>query len=257
MKSTSLRNKLNKETPVIGTWHTLASPLLAEAQARAGFDFVIIDFEHGPYELDRVSVYVNACERYGASPIVRIPEMRPWMVQQVLDQGAGGVIIPHIESADEVRVFVRAAKFSPKGDRGFSPYTKAAGFSNSQAKAYTQKKNQDTVLGIIIESREGFAALNEIIRVEGLDIVYFGAYDLSAVMGHPGEIWHPRVVRTIREGIRLVNQAGKTAGGFIPKSKTEVNRVLDMGIRFITYEVDSHLIVEPSKRITDWMHQKK
>ena len=242
MKKNFVKEKITDGIPVFGTWNTLGSPMVTEVMARAGFDFIIIDFEHGSFSISEVHNYVNACERYSCSPIVRVPGKFDWMIQQVLDQGAHGVILPGIETSQDVRDFVEAVKFKPQGHRGFTPHTKAGGFTNINAETYPQEANDLTLVGVIIESVVALDNLDSILEVEGLDIVYFGAYDLSLELSSPGDVFGKELIEMISSGIKKTTEAGKYPGGFVPQSVEKVIFIMDLGIRFITYNVDSAIL---------------
>jgi len=252
-----IREKLIQGLPVIGTWNTLAAPLATEVIAQAGFDFQIIDLEHGPFILDKIHQHVSACEAGTAcSPLVRIPANESWMALQSLDQGAHGVVVPHISDVQAAQQLVQAVKYYPLGKRGFTPFSKAGGFNNNDTLGYTKRTNELTVSVAIVESREGVNNLDEILEVEGLDIVYFGAYDISQALGYPGDVYHSKVIQVIREGVEKVNRAGKYAGGFVPQSKDKVKWLLDMGIRFITYEVDCSILHRHVSGVKRWFKQE-
>ena len=242
MRKNFVKEKIISDKPVFGTWNTLASPLVSEVMAHAGFDFLIIDLEHGPFVLSEIHKYVNACESYSCSPLVRVPGKHDWMIQQALDQGAHGVILPGIETSQDVRDFVEAVKFKPQGHRGFTPHTKAGGFTNINAETYPEEANNLTLVGVIIESVTAFDNLDSILNVEGLDIVYFGAYDLSISLGSPGNIFSDKIVEMISLGVNKTIKAGKCAGGFVPQSIEKTKFVMDLGIKFVTYNVDSAIL---------------
>ena len=247
-----LKSKIKNQKPVIGTWNTIGSPLVTEILASAGFEFLIIDFEHGPFDIGNVHQYVNACERYDCSPIVRVPSNSNWISLQALDQGAHGIMVPGVKSKKEALSFVSSAKYYPKGTRGFTPFSKAGGFTNNNINMYTEKANAFTVTGIIIESMDGINKLDEILEVEDLDIIYFGAYDLSQDLGVPGEVRNNKVVSVIESAVSKVITVGKCAGGFVPQSKDGVKWLLDMGIKFITYNVDSNILYSSVNDIVEW-----
>ena len=251
-----LKSKIKNQKPVIGTWNTIGSPLVTEVLASAGFEFLIIDFEHGPFDISNVHKYVNACERYDCSPIVRVPSNSNWISLQALDQGAHGIMVPGVKSKKEALSFVSSAKYYPKGTRGFTPFSKAGGFTNNNINMYTEKANAFTVTGIIIESMNGINQLDEILDVEDLDIIYFGAYDLSQDLGVPGEVRNNKVVSVIESAVSKAVSAGKCAGGFVPQSKDDVKWLLDMGIKFITYNVDSDILYRPVNEIVEWFESE-
>lgn len=253
LKKNNLKQKLLSGKPVIGTWNTLASPLVTEILSQAGLDFQIIDLEHGPFILDKLHLHVSACEN-GSSciPLVRIPSKYDWMSLQALDQGAYGIVVPHISSSEEAADFTSSIKYHPIGRRGFTPFSKAGGFNNNNTSHYVNIANNEVLSIIIIESEEGLNNLEEIVEVEGVDIIYFGAFDLSQSLGYPGDVKNPRLINAIKDGVEIVNSKGKYAGGFVPKSKDDIQWLLDMGMSFITYQVDSSIIYDNVSSIVNW-----
>jgi len=252
LRTNKLKEKLSKGEPVLGTWNTLASPLVTEIFAQSGLDFQIIDLEHGPFIIDKLHLHVSACENSpSCSPLVRIPSNEDWMSLQVLDQGAHGVVVPHISNQKEAEKLAKSIKYYPFGERGFTPFSKAGGFNNNNTSDYL--KNANEILSVvIIESEEGLKNLDEILEVEGVDIVYFGAFDLSQALGCPGEVKNNKVVNAIKNGVEKVNIKGKYAGGFVPQSRDDVKWLLDMGMKFITYDVDSSIIYSQLSDVSDW-----
>ncbi len=255
--SNKLKDKLSSGAPVLGTWNTLASPLITEVIAQSGFDFQIIDLEHGPFILDQVYLHVSACENSSAcTPLVRVPTNEDWMVLQALDQGAHGIVVPHVQNQQAAEKLVNAVKYHPSGVRGFTPFSKAGGFNNRDTAAYVNRANKETLSVVIIESKEGLEKIEEIIAVDDVDVVYFGAYDLSQALGVPGDVRHPIVVDSIQKGVDVVTRNGKFAGGFVPQSKDDIKWLLDMGMRFITYEVDSSIIYTNFRGIAEWFEDE-
>jgi 4-hydroxy-2-oxoheptanedioate aldolase len=252
-----LKVKINEGKPVLGVWNTLASPLVTEVLAQSGLDFQIIDLEHGPFILDKVNLHVSACENApSCTPLVRIPSNQEWMSLQALDQGAHGVVVPHISNIQEAKELVKSTKYYPSGERGFTPFSKAGGFNNRNTSNYATNANNSTLSVVIIESQEGLDNLDEIIDVDGIDIIYFGAFDLSQALGCPGEVNNPKVINAIKHGVEIVNAKGKCAGGFVPQSKDEIQFLLDMGMQFITYQVDSSIIFNHVSSINEWFDDK-
>jgi 4-hydroxy-2-oxoheptanedioate aldolase len=252
-----LKEKLNKGEAVLGTWNTLSSSLVTEVLAQSGLDFQIIDLEHGPFAMDKVHLHVSACENSQCTPLVRIPSNSDWMALQALDQGAHGVVAPHIDSVDDAKALVNAVKYHPQGSRGFTPFSKAGGFTNTNVDEYVGRAINEILNIVIVESKEGLNNLEEILKVDAIDIIYFGAYDLSQALGHPGNTKHPDVVQAIQQGVDMVNSAGKYAGGFVPQNKDEIQELLDIGMKFITYEVDSAIIHKHVNGISSWFSKAK
>jgi 4-hydroxy-2-oxoheptanedioate aldolase len=237
------KQKLLKGEPVIGMWNTIGSPMVTEVLAAAGMDFLIVDFEHGPFQMDQVPSYVNACERYGCSPIVRIPSNAPWMVLQSLDLGAHGVVVPHIDSSNEAQILGAASRYYPRGNRGFTPFTKAGGFTGRTVEQYTARATDFPLVVAIIESREALDDLDAILEQPEIDVLYFGAYDLSQALGCPGEVRSKKVVDAISAAVSRAQNAGKLSGAFVAQSPDDIKWQLDLGLRLITYNVDTAVLL--------------
>tara|TARA_B110000008_G_scaffold255209_1_gene271743 strand:+ start:3926 stop:4711 length:786 start_codon:yes stop_codon:yes gene_type:complete len=256
LNNNNLKKKLLSDSPILGTWNTLSSPLLTETFALSGLDFQIIDLEHGPFILDKIHLHVSACDSAKkCSPIVRIPANEDWMALQALDQGAHGIVVPHIENKTDALKMTQSIKYYPSGHRGFTPFSKAGGFDNKNASAYVDYANDSILSVVIIESKKGLDRLEEILEIDEIDVVYFGAYDISQSLGLSGEVKNKKVVKSIQKGVQTVTRSGKFAGGFVPQSKDDIKWLLDMGMRFITYEVDNSLIFKHMNSIADWFNQ--
>jgi len=256
IKMNNIKKKLLSGRPVLGTWNTLSSPLLTETLAQSGLDFQIIDLEHGPFILDKIHLHVSACEgSENCSPLVRIPSNQDWMALQALDQGAHGLVVPHIDNSNDCKKFLNSVKYHPLGQRGFTPFSKAGGFNNNNTSDYLNYANDSLLSVIIIESKEGLANIDEIAEIDGIDVVYFGAFDISQALGYPGQVMHPKVLKAIQKGAEIISNKGKFPGGFVPQSKDDIKWLLDIGMRFITYEVDSSLMYSHFKGITDWFNE--
>ena len=248
----NLKDKIKQDIPILGTWNTIGSPMFSEVLSFSGLDFLIVDFEHGPFQIDQVHDYVNRCESNSCTPIFRIPSNSDWMALQVLDQGGHGVMAPHIDDKDSAQLLVNSTKYHPNGKRGFTPFTKAGGFTNLHGDVYAEKANEFTIVSIIVESKEALENLDEILEVDEIDVVYFGAYDLSQALKVPGQTRHASVLKEIESGVQKVNNKGKYAGGFVAQSKDDISWLLDMGMRFITYDVDSSIVYKAVSEVTDW-----
>lgn len=247
-----VKEKLAKGLPVLGTWNTLGAPLVTDVLAQAGFDFVIVDAEHGPFELHRAHEYAARAELHGCSPIIRIPTNAAWMALQALDQGAHGVMIPNAVGRPDAVALVKSVKYAPVGRRGFTPFSRAGGFSAAAAGTYTSRANDFTLTAAIVESRPGLERLDALLAVKGLDVVYFGAYDLSQALGVPGQTGHPKVVKAVRAAAEKTLKAGKCPGGFVAHCVDDIKRQRDIGLRFITYGVDSSLLFKACRQATEW-----
>ena len=202
-------------------------------------------------------MHVSACEiTDSCTPLVRLPANEDWLILQSLDQGAHGVVVPHIANKQAAEELVSSVKYSPQGKRGFTPFSKAGGFNNFDTSSYVKLANKSTLSVIIIESEEGLNNLDEILEVPDIDIVYFGAYDLSQALGYPGDVKHPNVISAITNGVDMVRNSEKYAGGFVPQSKDDIKWLLDIGMRFITYEVDSSMLFRHVYDVVQWIDKE-
>jgi 4-hydroxy-2-oxoheptanedioate aldolase len=243
-----VKEKIRAGKPVMGTWNTLASPLVSEVLAQAGLDFVLVDFEHGPFDLAQVHSYVSSISQHRASPLVRLPDAESWKVLQALDQGAHGVMVPRIESVEDAKHFVASTKFAPRGERGYSPFTKSGRFHPEEG--YAERANENSLSLVIIESLAGMENLDSILEIPDLDVVYFGSYDLSQAVGAPGDTRNNKVTELIKHGAERANRAGKCAGGYVCFDEKDIEWCLELGLKFITLDLDSHILYRHIKRLT-------
>ena len=205
--SETFRERLRRGDRLIGTLLSLPSPELAEIASGAGFDWLFLDMEHGALEVRDILRLVQATRDPCAS-LVRIPENREIWVKKALDTGAAGLIVPHINSADEAARTVHWAKYPPEGGRsvGFS----RANRYGARFQENVETANAETVVVAQVEHIDGVRAIDAILGVPGVDAVFIGPYDLSASLGKPGRIQDADV----REAIRAV--ASACAGRKVP-----------------------------------------
>jgi 2-keto-3-deoxy-L-rhamnonate aldolase RhmA len=234
---TSFRDRLLRGDRLIGTLLSLPSPELAEIASAAGFDWLFLDMEHGALEARDVLSMVQAV-REPCAPLVRIPENREMWVKKALDTGAAGIIVPHVNHAEDAAQAVHWAKYPPEGGRSVG-FSRANGYG-ARFQENVETANQETVVVAQVEHIEGVAAIEAILGVAGVDAVFIGPYDLSASMGKPGRIQDPDVqeaVRTIKEacarrsvpaGIFTVNTPGAVKA--LAEGYTLVCSGIDIGL---------------------------
>jgi 4-hydroxy-2-oxoheptanedioate aldolase len=193
-----LKQRLAAHSPLLGLFINYPSPALVELAGHIGYDWVFIDAEHGPLDVETVEQMVRAAETAGVVPIVRLPQPDPSLVHRYLDTGAMGILVPHLSSVEVAKDMVDAAKFPPHGHRGAGSRTRAADFGFRMTAAdYADWANAETVIFGILEDRSGFDQLTEILSVEGLDGLVVGPSDLSQSLGVPGQTAHPKVVELV------------------------------------------------------------
>lgn len=236
-----LKTKLSHQSPVIGTWATLPSTTSSEILALSGLDFIVIDREHGAVSFETAKEMSISCENRGVSPLLRVSDLSLSEVQRALDLGVHGLHVPNVESADQLETLIRYAKYPPRGNRGFSPFTRAAKYSSNFAKEQVQTANESTLLVIHIEGKEALENLDQFLKFPEIDVIFIGLYDLSKSLGIPGEVEHLEVKKYLMESVIKIRKAGKTAGS-IAMNITQMHEFLDLGINYITYSADCNML---------------
>ncbi|MBV2359742.1 HpcH/HpaI aldolase/citrate lyase family protein [Thalassococcus sp. CAU 1522] len=228
-----LKALLAEGRTTFGLWSALADPYLSEIVARAGFDWVLIDGEHGPYDLKAMIQQAQVTEPY-AAPVVRLPMAEPWLIKQVLDGGIQSLLIPMVNSADEARAIVRAMRYPPHGIRGMGHVLGRASVFGA-ASDYVNTVQDELCLIVQIESRAGLAALDEICAVDGVDCVFVGPADLAADLGKPFD--GPEMREIVDTALRRIVELGKPAG-IIDVPNDCIQRHLDSGATFVGVGAD-------------------
>ncbi len=192
-----------------------------------GFDCIRIEAEHGPVDFGDIADLTRACDLWGMTSVVRVNLNLPGVIYRTLDQGAQGILVPHVNTADEARAVVDAAKFSPIGHRG--NYTSRQGHGVPD---YFSRANDETLIVVLIEDIVGVNNLPEILPVEHIDVFTVPPGDLAQSMGHPGQTSHPDVQATIDKAIGEITSAGRVAGTLVNDSTVEA--YIEKGVRFLT-----------------------
>ena len=232
MRTNRMKEKFAAGEPAFGLSVMIPSPQIVEFAAGMGFDWVLIDCEHGTIGLESMELMVMAAEAAGITPIVRARTNAPGDVLQAMDRGAQGVQVPHINTAGEARAAVAAVKFHPQGQRSLAVGTRASGYGFSGTMAnFVAEANRQTLVCVQIEDREALPNLDEILKVEGIDVFFIGPSDLSQSMGYPGNAKAPPVAKAIDDSLAKIVAAGKTPG--MPASTDAVQALLAKGVRYI------------------------
>ena len=200
---------LRSGKPLRGLFNGLPSPAIVEMCAYAGFDFIILDNEHGSADFGTTEHMLRAARAAGIVPVVRCFEHD---LPRVLDMGASAVQVPMVESAAQARRLADLIHYPPLGRRGSAFSTRAAGYGAFGGAGHTQRSNEGIAFIAMIETPEAIAAAAEIAAVDGVDAVFIGPNDLAHAMGH-GSDWNAEPVqRAIEQGLRAIAAAGKCAG---------------------------------------------
>jgi 2-keto-3-deoxy-L-rhamnonate aldolase RhmA len=232
MKKNLMKEKLRAGKPVYGVSVMIPSPQIVEMIAAAGFDWVLLDCEHGTMTLESVELMAMAAEASGITAIARPVSRSAEHILQVLDRGVMGVQVPHVNTATEAREVVAAVKFHPLGKRSIAAGTRAAVYDALGSLAeYVKAANDATLIAVQIEDKEAVDNLDELLKVDDIDVFFVGPSDLSQSMGFPGDPKAPPVAQAIDSSFRKMLAAQRTPG--TPATAENLKGVLDKGVRYI------------------------
>lgn len=240
----NLKENLKSGKPCYGVWSILSSPTVNEIIGIAGFDFQILDMEHGVHDISTLEASIRACELHNSTPLVRLPTIDQGLAQKVLDLGGRGLIIPQIKNFAQAEEAVKLLYYAPVGVRGYNPFTRG-----NMYKLSDKHRPGDLICGIIIENKSAFDDLDQILKIENLDVVYLGAYDMSVALGKPGDMSNPDLLRFIDQGIQKIKQAGKIAG--LMADPDALKEYAEQGVGFLVCGVDSYLIGDGLKKVRE------
>jgi 4-hydroxy-2-oxoheptanedioate aldolase len=232
---------------VVGIFSKTSDPGFIEAMGYGGFDFVIIDLEHGPNSVQTVQDLLRAAQIGRIFPLVRVKEDCPSVIGEVLDIGAGGIQVPQVSNAETAKEVITLARFSPEGKRGVCGFVRAANYSSMDRFRYFKEANE-TVIVLQLEGQEAIENIDRILEVEGIDIVFIGPYDLSQSLGVIGEIDHPSVEEKMREIVDKSLQRGVAVGTFVDTFEN-ADKWRNAGIKYIAYSVDMGIFYEKCSEI--------
>jgi 4-hydroxy-2-oxoheptanedioate aldolase len=228
-----LRTKLEDGQTVYGSFFNFSDPALAEFVANLGWDFLIFDGEHGSVTPGDVGNLSRACELHGVTPLARSPGTEPHLVNRFLDAGAHGVVFPMIENRERALEAVRAVKYPPRGRRGLGVARPSNFLTAISAEDFIPYANEETMVITQVETQAAVDTLDEVLALEGIDVVFVGPLDLSIDLGFPGQFDHPQVKDVIERVARRVVASGKVFGTFAPTSERARYVRDQLGARFI------------------------
>ena len=241
----TFRDAMKRDGGVFGPFMITSDPALVEAAGHAGYDFVLLDMEHGPTTFESLQGLIRAANVANVCPVVRVPRGTDIWIDRALDVGAGAVMIPQIETAEQARAAVSAAKFSPQGTRGTCRFVRSAGYGAVPGAEYF-KQAQDTVVILQAEGQKAINNLDEILDVDGVDIIFVGPYDLSASLGLIGQITHPKVMEMIEMICKKAAAKGVQVGCFADSAESG-RELRKMGVRFVGYSCDIAIFLNKAK----------
>ncbi|AHG63830.1 aldolase/citrate lyase family protein [Advenella mimigardefordensis] len=248
------KTALAQKQAQIGLWVSLGSPYSAEICAGAGFDWLLIDGEHGPNDTLTLLAQLQAVAPYSAShPVARVPmghgEIGEMLIKQYLDIGVQTLLLPMVDTAEQAARIVRATRYPQNDGKGG-----IRGMGGARASAwgrranYYQEANAQICVLVQVESLEGLKNLDAIATTEGVDGVFIGPADLSAAMSHVGDPGHPEVQAAISDAIGRIHKAGK-ASGILTPNENLARQYLEQGCSFVAVGLDTSLLVQATSQL--------
>jgi 4-hydroxy-2-oxoheptanedioate aldolase len=213
MKEFSFKQQIREGKPLLGTWVEICSPESAEMAGAAGFDFLVIDTEHGFFDIGAAENLIRAADAAGIIPFVRVARKEPHLIEKALDAGAEGTIYPGVSRPEEAREAAAATRYPPEGERGACPFIRPAGHRAQDWGEFARRSNEGAVNVLLVEGSEGVNRFSEIVAVPGVDAVMLGPFDLSVALGVPGEVEHPKVMEAFS---RMIHTAGEQGVAVLP-----------------------------------------
>jgi 4-hydroxy-2-oxoheptanedioate aldolase len=251
----NLKKRIQNNEPVIGCWLSLGNHLTTEMVGLAGFDWVLIDLEHGAGDEKDVINQLQALEHTKAAALVRVESNEPQRIGRVLDAGAEGIMCPHINTKEEAHQVVHGLRYPPGGHRGIAKMVRAAGFGKN-FDDYLAHSNENT-LGIVqIETVDALNHLDEIASVDGVDVLFIGPADLTMSMGIFGQFDNPKFKDAVKATVAAAKKAGK-ATGILIFNPDDYMVYFEMGIRFIGCGSDATFVAEGAKRVAEKLNSKR
>jgi 4-hydroxy-2-oxoheptanedioate aldolase len=241
---------LNGET-LNGCWLNLGSAVTAEIVGLSGFDWVLIDLEHGAGSESTTLSQIQALEHTSAGVIVRAESTEPQRIHRVLDMGAEGVMCPKVRNAEEALKVVKGLHYPPFGNRGVAKMVRATQFAQNFNDYY--QKSRDQILGVVqIETIEVLSHLDEVAAIDGVDVLFIGPADLSMELGIFGQFDHPTFVEALNKIVAAAKKANK-AVGILFFNPDDYQRYHDLGIRFLACGADATFVAEGARTMAGKM----
>lgn len=216
----------------------------------AGFDWLFLDLEHNSMSIETACEMSVACLDAGIAPLVRVPENQYWMATRALDGGAQGIVMPHVDTAEQAREVVRQLRYPPVGRRSISSMQVHVNFRSVPVGQLTRQLDEDFLIAIMLETSEAVENCEAIAAVDGIDVIMIGANDLCFDMGIPGDVMNERVVKAFERVAAACKKHGRHAGLGGVRTAEELKVYFDMGYRFILAANDVTMLVDAGQRRT-------
>lgn len=222
----------------VGFWLSLSSAAVAEVVAGTGYDWVMVDTEHAPNDLQSVVDQLRVLEG-STSPVVRPAWNDPVLIKRLLDVGSATLLVPFVRNPEEAARAVAATRYPPRGIRGVATSQRASRWG--QRADYVRRYEEELCVIVQLETASSLAELERIAAVPGVDALFVGPSDLAADLGHLGETGHPEVQAAIADALSRGRRAGKPMGTFAP-AIDDARRYLDLGVTFVAVGADAGVL---------------
>ncbi len=242
-----IKTRVRSGETLIGCWLNLGSSITAEIVGMAGFDWVLIDLEHGTGTERDVLYQLQALEHTPAATLVRVESYERQRFHRILDLGAEGIMCPRINNVQEAQKAANAMRYQPEGVRGVAQMIRATRFGATSQDYLASSK--DTLVGIVqVESEQALNCLDDIATIDGIDILFVGPSDLSMALGIFGQLDHPRFIDALKATSASAKKAGKAAG-ILMQNPGELKKYHDLGFRFIACGADAAFVVSGARKM--------
>jgi 4-hydroxy-2-oxoheptanedioate aldolase len=223
----------------VGLWCSLSSHYATELVAGSGFDWILLDTEHSPNDLESVLQQLQATAPYPTHPVVRVPWNDMVTIKRYLDIGAQSLLIPYVQNAEEAKGAVAYTRYPPAGVRGVAGATRATRFG--RVKDYAKRAHEEICVLVQVETQTALDNLERIAAVEGVDGVFIGPADLHASLGYAGETNNPKIIPVIDDAIRRIRKCGK-APGILTGVEADAKRWIECGGLFVAVGADTGVL---------------
>ena len=230
----------------IGLWCSLASNISVEIVAGSGFDWLLLDTEHSPNELNMVYSQLQAVMENKVQPIVRPPWNDQVMIKRFLDAGVQTLLVPMVQTVEEAEQAVASTRYPPRGVRGFASASRSSRFG--RVKDYHTRCEEEICVLVQIETKQGLDNLEAIAGVEGVDGVFIGPGDLSAGLGYLGDQGNPAFRPVLEDAMRRIKATGK-APGILTGDEALARRCIELGCLFTAVGADSGILARGSEQL--------
>lgn len=254
MFENTLKSKLYRGETAIGTFMAYSTPELVEILGICGLDFVILDCEHGPYSVESTANLVRAAELREITPITRVTCNEITKILRALDVGAHGVQVPQVNSKEDAKRVIQAAKYGPVGDRGVA-IPRAIEFGMVDLLPAYKKANEETLVVVHCETEECYNHLDEILSVPEIDVVFLGPFDMSQSLGIPQQFEHPKMLEVIDTVLQKTKAAGKIPGIYAGNA-TQAKRRAEQGFQYIAVGMAETILAEAFRKIIKEVKEK-